>query len=135
MSGEKDLSQLLQAMSPELIEGEFVFCTFEGARYGAHSELEPIGAFQESEGLTLIIPRNKADQYQIEYDSVYKGITLQVHSSLNAVGLTAAFSKALTEHSISANVVAGYFHDHIFVQAELAEAAMNALAELAPKQT
>ena len=135
MSGETNLSKLLQSMSPELIKGEFVFCTFENAQYGDHGELNPIAAFQESEGLTLIIPRSKAEQHQIKYDSVYKGITLQVHSSLDAVGLTAAFSKTLAKHGISANVVAGYFHDHIFVRSEMAEAAMKALAILAQQQT
>ncbi len=130
MSGEKDLDKLLRTMSPELIAGEFVFCSFEKAHYGDHSELEPIAAVCESEGLTLVIPKSKADERQLKYEAVFKGITLNVHSSLEGVGLTAAFSRKLTTHGISANVIAGYFHDHIFVQSELAEKAIAAINEL-----
>ena len=130
MSGEKNLEKLLSTMSPLLIAGEFVFCTFKEARYGEHSELEPIAAFTESEGLTLVIPKSKADEHGIKYESVFSCITLTVHSSLDAVGLTAAFSSKLAQHGISANVMAGYFHDHIFVQNELAEKAIAAISEL-----
>jgi len=130
MTGEKNLSKLLPAMSPELIAGEFVFYSLEKARYGDHSDLEPIIAVTESEGLTLIIPKSKADEHEIEYESVFRCITLNVHSSLDAVGLTAAFSSKLTEYGISANVIAGYFHDHIFVQNELAGKAIAAINEL-----
>jgi hypothetical protein len=130
MSGEKNLDKLLPSMSPELMAGEFVFCSFEKARYGDHSDLEPIAVVSESEGLTFVIPKSKADQHQHKYESVFKGITLNVHSSLDAVGLTAAFSSKLTEHGISANVIAGYFHDHIFVQSEHAEKAISAIQEL-----
>lgn len=130
MSGEKNLAKLLGAMSPLLIAGEFVFCSFKKASYGDHSELEPIAAFTENEGLTLVIPKSKADEHGIKYESLFRCITLTVHSSLEAVGLTAAFSSKLAEHGISANVMAGYFHDHIFVQNELAEKAIAAISEL-----
>lgn len=113
------------------MDGEFVFCTFQNARYGDHEDLDPLAAIRESEGLTLIIPRSSADERGLGYESIFKGITLRVHSSLDAVGLTAAFSRKLAEHGISANVVAGYFHDHLFVQRELAERAIEALHALA----
>ena len=131
MSGERNLQKLLANMSPQLLEGEFVFCSFTDARYGDFSQLQPIAAISEAEGLTLVIPRSSADDNDIGYESVFRGITLRVHSSLDAVGLTAAFSSRLAEHDISANVIAGYYHDHIFVQRELAEKAIEALAELA----
>jgi len=131
MNGEKNLKNLLTTMSPNLIAGDFVFCSFENANYGDHADLKPIAAFSENEGLTLVIPKLKADEHGMKYESVFKCITLSVHSSLDAVGLTAAFSNKLTEHGISANVIAGYFHDHIFVQAEHAENAIAALNELA----
>lgn len=131
MTGEKNLEKLLKSMSPKLINGEFVFCTFQNARYGEYSDLEPIASINEFEGLTLIIPKFKADEKNIKYESVFKGITLSVHSSLDAVGLTAAFANKLAEHGLSANVVAGYYHDHIFIRSELAERAMEALGEFA----
>ena len=65
----------------------------------------------------------------INYESVYKLISLNVHSSLDAVGLTAAFSTKLAEKNISANVVAAYYHDHIFVPEEKAEQALAAISE------
>ena len=115
-NGETDLANLLAFMSPVLTDEEFVFLSFENANYGDYSELDPIASFMESEGLTLVVPKKKADITAIEYDAVYRQVTLEVHSSLEAVGLTAAFATKLTEHGISANVVAGFFHDHIFVQ-------------------
>lgn len=129
MAGEKHLGKLLASMSPELLEGEYVFCTFEDASYGDHSDLEPFAACVEVEGLTLVIPKSKADARGLNYESVFRGITLRIHSSLDAVGLTAAFSSKLAERGISANVIAGYFHDHIFVQSEYANQAMAALEE------
>lgn len=131
MPGETDLGKLLASLSPTLMEGEFVFCTFEGARYGDHAHLEPIGAFSEAEGLTLVVPLSRAREHGLEIETVYSGITLGVHSSLNAVGLAAAFSNKLAKYGISANVIAGYYHDHIFVPSEQAHRAIEALNELA----
>ncbi len=130
MTGEKNLEKLLESISPCLMDNDYVFCTFHNAQYGDCLDLEPIAAIKESEGLTLVIPKNKADENSLMYESVFKKITLQVHSSLDAVGLTAAVSAKLSEYGISANVMAGYYHDHIFVQKELAYTAIEALNEL-----
>lgn len=130
MSGENDLAKLLKTLSPVLMEEEYVFCSFKSASYGDHSDLEPFAAIRESEGLTLVIAKSKAEEKDITYQSVFRGITLGVHSSLDAVGLTAAISNKLAVHGISANVIAGYFHDHIFVQREVAERAVLAIEEL-----
>ena len=131
MTGEKILETLLKLMSPELIDGEYVFCAFKNARYGDHAYLEPLASFREVEGLTLVVPKVTADEHGLSYESVFRCITLTVHSSLDAVGLTAAISTKLAEHGISANVVAAYCHDHIFVPAEFSELAMSALSDLA----
>ena len=130
MAGELNLKKLLLSMSPELIKGEYVFCSFKNAQYGDHTALEPIVTCVEKEGLTLVIPKSKADEGNIHYESSYRRITLNIHSSLAAVGLTAAFANKLTEHGISANVIAGYFHDHIFIQNEVVDKALAALEEL-----
>ena len=129
MNGESDLKTLLASMSPKLVDGEFVFCTFPDAGYGDHSELDPVAAIKESEGLALVLPRSKADDRSLPYESVFRQITLMIHSSLDAVGLTAAVASRLADHGISANVVAGYYHDHIFVPVEAAEQALGALKE------
>ncbi|MDX1489414.1 MAG: ACT domain-containing protein [Acidiferrobacterales bacterium] len=127
MTGEQNLAKLLSSLSPELMHGEYVFHTFPDARYGDSPALEPFASVRESEGLTLIVPRGRADEHGLSYESVFRRITLGVHSSLDAVGLTAAFSSKLAEHGISANVIAGYYHDHIFVHRDHAEKAMAAL--------
>ncbi|TLX48033.1 transporter [Pseudoalteromonas phenolica] len=130
MSGIKELDTLLQSMSPELQAGEFVFCTVEKALLEVVS-LQPIATFREQEGLTVIVEKQQAEQANLEFDGVFKLITLTVHSSLDAVGLTAAVATKLAEHGISANVVAAFFHDHIFVQTDKVKQALVALKEFA----
>jgi hypothetical protein len=130
MSGIKELAKLLQSLSPELQAEEFVFCTVEKALSEVVS-LQPIATFREQEGLTVIVEKQQAQQANLEFDGVFKLITLTVHSSLDAVGLTAAVATKLAEHGISANVVAAFYHDHIFVQTDKAEQAMAALKEFA----
>ena len=131
MTGETDLARLLTSLSPVLVEGEFIFCSCRDAVYGDHRELEPFATCVEPEGLTFVIPTSRADEREIAYESTFRAITLKVHSSLEAVGLTACVATKLTAYGISANVIAGFYHDHIFVQSEHANKAMTALAELA----
>ena len=117
-------------MEPVLDERDFVFCSFPTLDWDQMRELNPIGIFHEKEGVTFILDTKNAVDKKIDYLSVYRLITLNVHSSLEAVGLTAAFSAKLTEKNISANVIAAYYHDHIFVPKEKAEQALNAILEL-----
>lgn len=130
MAGEDDLGKLLATMQPVLQPGAFVFATIDGQ--DVPPGLDPIGTFREAEGLTLILHDHDAAHPDITASKPLRQITLTVHSSLEAVGLTAAFATELTRHGISANVVAGYFHDHIFVggdDADRAVAALEALSE------
>ncbi len=129
MSGETDLKRLLAEMEPMLHDGEYVYCTVEG-RAAAWFALEPIGTFRENEGITLILERARAEAAGLSYGPVLRLITLSVHSALEAVGLTAAVSGALTQAGISANVVAAYYHDHIFVPAADAKRAVEVLRTL-----
>ena len=89
--------------------------------------------FREEEGVTLIVKKELADQLRFQYNYVASWITLTAHSSLAAVGLTAAFSKALAEEAISCNVVAAFYHDHLFVDKKDTEAAMHILAGLSDR--
>ncbi|THB72421.1 MAG: ACT domain-containing protein [Desulfobulbaceae bacterium] len=129
MSGIVDLKTLLKQMSPEIQEGEYVFCTLSGS-YADYEDLQPLASFVEPEGLTLILPLSAAKQANLPHENRFKQITLTVHSSLDAVGLTAAVSNQLTRYGISANVVAAYHHDHIFVPAAQADKALEALLKL-----
>ncbi|MFH6999797.1 ACT domain-containing protein [Flavobacterium sp. FlaQc-57] len=125
MSGEKDLQVLLKSMKPELVSGDYVFCKVEKLESINLNEIEMF--FKEKEAITLILKREIADLLQLEYSIVMSWITLTVHSSLEAVGLTTAFSKALSEQQISCNVVAAFYHDHIFVNKNEAQKAMQIL--------
>lgn len=115
-------------MKPVMNEGEYVFCTF--SKPDGFDFTDAICIFRETEGLSVILPKNIADQNNYNYSFIASWITLTVHSSLDTVGLTAAISKALAERNISANVVAGYFHDHVFVSRRDAEKAMRVLSAL-----
>ena len=130
MSGEKNLTKLIASMTPELLENEYIFGTIENYDYGLLAQLSPISTFQEKEGLTVILTKEKADEVSLPYSGIFKCITLNVHSSLDAVGLTAAVSTKLTQANISANVVAAYYHDHIFVSSKDADNALAALNDL-----
>jgi hypothetical protein len=132
MTGISDLVILLQQMQPALRPGEYVYCMVPESDLAASLALSPLGFFREDEGLTLILERSTADKAGLAYGPVMRCITLTVHSALEAVGLTAAVAAALTRHGISANVVAAYHHDHIFVPAVDAERALLALKEAAP---
>ncbi len=94
----------------------------------SHSDI--LGMFREVEGITVIFERNVADTLNLSYDYVASWITLEVRSALSAVGLTAAFSTALAQRGISCNVVAGYHHDHLFVDTTKAKQAMQVLKAL-----
>ena len=130
MTGITDLSVLLATMEPELVAGEFVYCAVPASRLEDYLHLRPLALFHEKEGLTLILPQDRATEAGLQASTPLRQITLKVHSSLEAVGLTAAFSQALKEVGISANVVAAYYHDHIFVPAGDAERAVEALRRL-----
>ena len=86
--------------------------------------------FREKEAVTVVLKKETADQWNLQYSYISSWITLSIHSSLEAVGLTAAFANALKHQNISCNVVAAYFHDHIFVAKADAEKAMEALHKL-----
>lgn len=128
MPGEKDIDRMLASLEPILHAGDYVYCTMTDiSRIDVR---EAVLIFRELEGMTVILDREKADRLGISYHYVSAWITLAVHSSLDAVGLTAAFSTALGEAGISCNVVAGYYHDHIFVGKEDAERAVTVLRRL-----
>ena len=129
MGGETNLASLLTALQPELSEGTFVFVSLPDEEQ-APSGCAPLATIREAEGLTLVLTLEDAELSGFIYEGHFKRITLRVHSSLEAVGLTAAVSTALANHGISANMLAGYFHDHILVPSEDAEPAMACLRAL-----
>ena len=123
MSGVTDLDELLRSMRPVFVPGAFVFVGAEAAL----PDLAAHAMVREAEGVSYVVERSVADAHSLPYDFVAAWITLQVHSDLAAVGLTAAVSAALTEVGISANVIAGRFHDHLLVPRDRVGDAMAVL--------
>ncbi|MAA80545.1 MAG: hypothetical protein CL916_14920 [Deltaproteobacteria bacterium] len=115
MSGETELHILLRSLNPTVHDHRFVFTHIPKGHSVDWSKIQPLGMFQEREGTTLILEQHIAQAHALHYETIFACITLQIHSSLNAVGLTAAISHALATENIPANVIAAYHHDHIFV--------------------
>ena len=126
---ERNLSKLLSGMDPVRNPGRYVFCTIRASV--VPSGLDPAATLVEPEGLSIVVTQDNADAHGLTYQYVAAWITLRIHSALDAVGLTAAFSTCLAENGISCNVVAGYYHDHLFVGIDDADRAVELLRGLA----
>ena len=127
-----NLKAMLACMSPKLNEERVAYISSKdiaGVLAALPSEAI-IGTFREEQATTFIVEINAAEKSGLEILFRSAWITLTVHSALTGVGLTAAFATALGNEGISANVVAAYYHDHIFVAVEDAESAMAALRKL-----
>ncbi len=114
-------------MEPELHHGVWVFTSVKGP---APDSLDIAVTVSESEGTTLVLPQQQADAAGFSYDFRAAWITLRVHSALDAIGLTAAVATHLADHGLSCNVVAGFYHDHVFVPYAEADAALSVLKAL-----
>lgn len=136
--GETDLGRLLAAMQPRLDSANFVFVTFATDTAAPTTLLTPVVSVLEHEGTTWVVDADALAHAvargltpPIGTDGpLMARITLTVHSSLAAVGLTAAVASALAGVGVGCNVVAGYFHDHLFVPSDRAEQALEVLRDL-----
>ena len=127
-------SDMISTMTPELQSGSFVFATFPDDRDASKFFHLALSVFREAEGISLILPVDVAKGAGICVEDDMRCITLNVYSSLQGVGLTAAVSSALGEVGIPCNMVAAYHHDHVFVPAEMSEQAMQVLVSLQNKE-
>lgn len=128
--GIRDLDKLLLSLAPRLYDDDYVFCSVSPERHRL-DEFESLATFREPESVSLVLLRKDAEHRNLAFDSVFRLITLTVHSSLDAVGLTAAVSGALAAAGISANVIAACHHDHILIPASQADRALDILKNLA----
>lgn len=128
MSGITNLQALIKNMEPILNEGEYVFTTVTDVT--AIPRNMAVCEMREKEGTTVVLSKKDAEQLELPFEFIASWITLNIHSSLEAVGLTAAFATALGENQISCNVIAGYYHDHIFVDKKDETKAMNVLKQM-----
>ncbi len=129
MSGEKNLERLLRGMTATLADGTFVFVTCPDRNWPAGLTAKMI--FEEVEGTTLIVRDEDARRFGLPHEFPCKMITLNVHSSLEAVGFIARVASALAAAGMGVNPVAGFFHDHLFVPEGREQDALKILAALA----
>ena len=129
MSGELDLQRLLSSFEAILVEGVYVFVTLSDNVVPANTS--PRMIFQEEDGTTLILLQSEAQAVGLDYEFPSRMITLNVHSSLDAVGFIAHVAMRLAEKEMGVNPVAGFYHDHLFVPLGREQEAMNILKEIA----
>jgi hypothetical protein len=129
MPGETNLQKLLGSMSPELLPGVHVFATLPPGT-PPPANLHPVMIFREREGDTLILPEEEARAANVPYAFPSRMITLNIHSSLDAVGFLAAITTRLAGAGMGVNPVSAYFHDHLFVPAERADEAIAILQRI-----
>ncbi len=122
---ERDLTTLLRSMKPVLSPDPYGFAVWADGIL----PIKPFATILEAEGLTVVAPL--ADMRAAGMVSEpWARISLTVHSDLAAVGLTAALATALAAEDISCNVIAGFHHDHLFVQWDRSGKAIAALEAL-----
>ncbi|WP_095083970.1 ACT domain-containing protein [Mesorhizobium sophorae] len=130
MAGETNLKTLLASMTPELLAGTYVFATL--APGVAQPEgLDPVMIFREREGVTLIVTEGAASAAGLAASFRCRMVTLNIHSSLEAVGFLAAITTRLAAAGMGVNPVSAFYHDHLFVSADRAEEALDLLRQLA----
>ena len=129
--GETSLAALLRGMRPMLRDGIYVFVTLPPG--SDRLRIEPLMSFRETEGLTMIVTEEEAQAFGL--DPVFRSrlITLDVHSSLEAVGFLAVITSHLAAAGMGCNPVSAYYHDHLFVPADRADEALEILEALAAK--
>ena len=122
----RELELLLAGMVPVLDGRDYGYACVAALPVG----LAVFATVAEAEGLTLVALAADLAAAGIAHQAGWARISLSVVSDLAAVGLTAAIAGALAGQGISANVVAGYHHDHIFVQRDRADEALAVLRRL-----
>jgi|TARA_B100000287_G_scaffold115706_1_gene107682 hypothetical protein len=115
-------------LKPKLNQGEYVFVLTDNI--DGINEEDILCSFKEDGKYSLILKKEFANKYGMSYNFVAAWISLDLYSSLDSVGLTSMFSKALSDNNITCNVVAAFNHDHIFVNYNDKELAFEILNKL-----
>ena len=127
MTGITDLDEMLRTLTVTRRAETYTFATLRSA--------PPLGdgiaaVIEETEGLTVVatVTRARSEGWSVDFEAAW--LTLNIHSALEAVGLTSAFSAALTEAAIPCNTLAGFHHDHLLVPIDQADDAIRVLEAL-----
>ena len=129
MAGETDLERMLATLDVERRPGTFAFVTGDHPTFAASA----LASVSETEAVTWVVPTEVAIEAGLVVEFEAAWLTLTVHSALDAVGLTAAFSAALADAGIPCNVLAGFHHDHLLVPVDRADDATQVLRSLADR--
>ena len=135
--GQHSLFTLLRTLKPVVQPETYKFLTIptsmlkeEAAANLAAAAVMTIREPNHPNTASHIVPAAAACQLYSDLTSAYgdhieigdlqmaytcKMITLDVHSSLEAVGFMARVTERLAENGISSNVVSGFWSDHLFV--------------------
>lgn len=128
MSGNTNLQEVLNSLQVSCDEVEYGFATATDDT--TISSKEVLCIFHEAEGLTIVASKDYLSAKDFTFEGTYAKLTIEVHTSLELVGLTAVLAKALADNGISANVIAAYYHDHVFVQYDVRQKATDILLGL-----
>lgn len=123
--GETDLAGMLAKLAVERRPGAFTYIAVQVPTPGLLAAAQAV--VKEGSLTTIVLPVEAAERAGQPVVVRLAWLTLTVHSSLEAIGLTAAVSARLTEEGIACNVLAGYHHDHLLVPLERADDAIRAL--------
>jgi hypothetical protein len=126
VSGETDLGRMLATLLVRRRPGTVAYVTVDDDE-AADLDLHPWAVVEEDEGTTLVLDVIEARAAGLSFEGEWAWLSLEVHSSLDAVGLTAALSGALAGAGIPANLLAGHHHDHVLVPAAKADEALAVL--------
>lgn len=121
---------MISGMSPSVRPGRFVFVATQDKSLETQLLPRAISIFREAEGVSLLVPVDDAERAGFDVSLPMCCITLNVYSSLEGVGLTAAVSGALAKEGIPCNMIAALRHDHVFVPEHLCDRAMRVLEAL-----
>ncbi len=121
--GERDLGRLLAGLAPVVRPVPYVVVETE-------AEIPAAAIIIEDEATTRVVEQSVADAHSLSYEFVAAWMTCTIESDLEAVGMTAAISRALADANISCNVLAGSRHDHLLVPWQRRDDAVAVLSAL-----
>jgi hypothetical protein len=120
-TGEQDLSKIIAALRVRRRPGTYVYVSRPAGEIAAAAMIE------EDEGTTFVVEREAAERAGLAWSFAAAWLTVEVHTALDGIGLTAVVARTLADAAIPCNILAGYYHDHLLVPADRAEEAIAAI--------
>lgn len=118
----------LPSLDPVLEPGIYVYCSLPPGTIDVPSAV--VASIREPEGLSVIVTEATAEAMAWRVLMRVAWIRFGQVTDIAAVGLTVAVSAALGQAGIPCNMVAGAYHDHVFVPVDQAAEALELLKQL-----